>query len=158
LQLKSHLGVIVSEKWVRVFFLSSGVTLAITGGAKLLSAGGSAIILQRLDPVFGISFRTLFCVVGICEMIVAALCLFSKRIVLQAAIVAWMATSFGVYRLSLWWIGYQKPCQCLGSLTETLHISPTIADVTMKCILAYLIAGSYAALLWLWVRYRKELT
>ncbi|MGH7977270.1 MAG: hypothetical protein ACREC8_11490, partial [Limisphaerales bacterium] len=64
--------------------------------------------------------------------------------------IAWLATNFFIYRLGLIHIGYHKPCSCLGTLTDALHIPAQTADTAMKIILAYLLIGSYTALLWLW--------
>jgi hypothetical protein len=55
-----------------------------------------------------------------------------------------------VYRLGLWWMDWHRPCNCLGNLTDALHISPQAADNVMKVLLAYLLIGSYALLSWHW--------
>jgi hypothetical protein len=52
--------------------------------------------------------------------------------------------------MSLVWLGYHKPCHCLGNLTDALNISPAAADTSMEVLLAYLLLGSYAILIWLW--------
>jgi len=72
-------------------------------------------------------------------------------------IYAALATSFLVYRIGLVLVGYYRPCSCMGSLTEELHISPEIADMAMKIILAYLLIGSYGSLIWLWRKKRMAL-
>ena len=89
-------------------------------------------------------------VLGMAEIAIALLCFFGKSQKLALGLVAWLATNFVVYRLGLMWIGYHKPCSCLGNLTDALHISPNIADTAMKIILGYLLLGSYATLFWLW--------
>jgi hypothetical protein len=43
----------------------------------------------------------------------------------------------------------------MGSLTDTLHISPVVADNIMKVVLAYLLIGSYVTLFWLWRQHGK---
>jgi hypothetical protein len=73
---------------------------------------------------------------------------------MQTRLIGWLATSFVVYRLGLLWVGYHKPCGCLGSLTEALYLSPEAADASMKVVLAYLVVGSYATLIWQWRRVR----
>jgi hypothetical protein len=55
-----------------------------------------------------------------------------------------------IYRIGLDWVGYHKPCSCLGTLTDSLHIPPQTADGAMKMILGYLIVGSFSTLFWLW--------
>lgn len=144
------------NKWTKGFIYTAGAVLLITAAAKLVSAGGDARILQRPDPVFGISFRSLFFLVGTFEMAVAAFCFFGNRRGIQAALVAWLGTSFLLYRLGLWWVGYPAPCPCLGSLTGALHIPQGAADMVMKVLLVYLVAGSYASLLWLGLKARQE--
>ena len=133
----------------------AGMLLLLAAIAKIVSASSSAHIQQSLDPIFAIPFRAVFIIVGIVEMVVALICFFSKRVLLQAGLVAWISTNFAVYRFSLVLIGYHKPCSCLGDLTDALHIPSQIADTTMKIILAYLIFSSYAILFWLWQQKRK---
>jgi hypothetical protein len=142
--------------FVLFFVCSAGVLLTITGTAKLISAGGNAQLLQSPDPVLSISFRQVFRVVGVLELILAAVCFFGKRVWLQAGFVAWLATCFVTYHVGLLWVGYHKPCSCLGNLTDALHIPPQAADTAMKIILGYLLIGSYATLFWLWKEKKKQ--
>jgi hypothetical protein len=137
-------------RWSRRFVLSSGCIFLVTGLAKVGSALGKAGILRNADPVFGISFGHLMLSVGIWELAVAGVCLFTRRRNLSLGLTAWMATNFLAYRAGLWFLGWQRPCSCLGNLTDALHIPPHAADVTMKIILLYLLAGSYGNLICLW--------
>jgi hypothetical protein len=147
----------LNTKIIRAFLFSAGALLLITALAKLISASGGVHILKTSDPVLYLSFRHVFRVVGSIELVVALVCFFGKRPGLQTALVAWLATSFLLYRVGLLLVGYHKPCSCagLGNLTDALHISPQTADTAMKTILAYLLIGSYATLFWLW-RQRKK--
>src|SRR6267142_601234 len=137
------------------FFFSSSVLICITAIAKLISSYGTGRVLQMPDPIFGIAFSKVFWIVGSIELVVAALVVLSKKLFFRAGLIAVLATSFTIYRLGLLWIGYHKPCPCLGVLTDALHIPPDTADMAMKIILAYLLIGSYATLFWLW-RQRKK--
>ena len=139
------------------FITISGVCLALTGVAKVISAEGHAGILRNNDPIFMISFGQLFLMAGIFELFVAGICLFSNRVTLQAALIAWLSCSFIIYRLGLRWVNYRRPCPCLGNLTDALHIPPRTADVAMNIILAYLFVGSWAILLLLWLRGRRAM-
>jgi hypothetical protein len=143
----------MKNKWIIFFIRSAGILLIITAAAKLISTAGSARILQQSDPIVSISFRTLLLIVSTLELITAFICLFSKRIGLQASLVAWLATNFVLYRCALWETGYKKPCSCLGNLTDALHIATQTADTTMKIILCYLLLGSFATLFYV---YRKK--
>ena len=143
------------QKLARIFLFSAGVILTITGAAKVVSGFGSARVLQVPDPVFYISFQTLFWLVGVLEIVVASYCFFGKRILLKTGSVAWLASGFVLYRMALKWLDYQKPCSCLGSLTGALHIAPDKADLIMRIVLAYLFIGSYVILTWIWLHPEK---
>jgi len=146
-----------ANKYSSLFIFSSGVILIITAIGKLISVSGSVRILQEHDPILAIPFRDVFLIVGGLELVVAAVCLFGKRLGLQAGLIAFLATDFVIYRLGLLLIGYHRPCHCLGNLTDALHISPETANTAMKIILAYLLVGSYAALFWILRQKRKAL-
>jgi len=129
---------------------SAAAILAATGFAKVWSAFGPNKLLSLQDPITGLEFGHLLLAVGLLELAIAGVCLFGKAQKLSLALIAWLATNFVVYRLGLWWMGWHKPCSCLGNLTDALHLSPTAADNLMKVILAYLLLGSYGALLSNW--------
>src|SRR5262249_54776769 len=88
--------------------------------------------------------------VGIVEVGIALICFLKKRQLLSATLVAWLAAGLLVYRLGLFWMGWQLPCSCLGNLTDAIHIPPQVADYIMKGVLAYLIIGSYGILFHRW--------
>lgn len=142
----------MQPKLLRFFLLSAGLLLLLTAAAKLISACGSALVLQLPDPILGIRIRFVLCIVGTAELGLALVCIFGKRTDVGTGCVAWLATMFGVYRLGLLWIGYNKPCPCFGNVTDALHLSPEVVDVAMKIVLGYLLIGSYTALIWLWIR------
>jgi uncharacterized membrane protein len=140
---------------LRLYYVFAGVLICIAAIAKIISAFGKAPILHATDPIFAIPTLRVLQIVAILELIIASVCFFGKRLRLQAAGVAFLSSNFVVYRFGLLSLGYHKPCNCLGSLTESLHISERTADLAMKIILAYLLIGSYATLFWLW-RQRKR--
>ena len=128
----------------RYFVISSGVVLAVTGVAKLLTAAGGAPILRVVDPMFGVPFGYLLTLVGVAEITVAGLCFAPcPSVPRKAALVAGLASGFLVYRASLWFAGWQRPCSCLGQLTDVLGLTEKTADVLSAVLLAYLLAGSY---------------
>ena len=139
----------------RNFILSAGAILALTGAAKVWSTFGTAKLLAVADPIVGITFGHLMLVVGMAEIVIALVCFFSKSQKLALGLVAWLTTNLLVYRIGLWWVGYHKPCSCLGNLTDALHISPETADTAMKIILGYLLLGSYGTLFWVWNDQRR---
>jgi hypothetical protein len=124
----------------------------MTALAKFVSAAGSARILQLNDSVLNMPFRVVFYAVGSLELIVAIYCFLDHNVKFRTSLVAWLSTTFVVYRLGLTWVGSQKYCPCLGNLTDAIHLSPDRSDLLMKIILAYLFFGSYASLLCLWLQ------
>jgi hypothetical protein len=145
---------IINGGW-RWFLSSAGVALAVTALAKAFSAIGSARALDVADPLIGIPFRQLMLVVALVELLIAFFCFFTDRRRLSILGVAWISTNFLVYRLGLWFIGWHRPCGCMGNLTDILHLSPHAADNIMKGVLAYLLVGSYGILLWQWRAARR---
>lgn len=130
--------------------------MAVTGVAKVWTALGDVKLLAVADPIVGISFKHLILSVGVMEVAVALACLFSKRETLALGLIAWISTSFAVYRFGLWWVDWKSPCGCLGNLTDALNISPQAADNIMKLVLAYLFIGSYGMLAYEWRQKRRN--
>jgi len=141
---------VIELRLSRIAIRVSGCMLILTGVVKLLSAAGNSAIVKTLDPIFGVPFEKIFLFVGLVELIVGTVCLFGKNVTIQVFLLVWLSTCILIYRLSLYWIGWVKPCSCLGNLTGSLHISSKAADTIMKVILMYLLIGSYAMLFLLW--------
>ena len=140
----------------KAFIVSGWVILAITGIAKVWSGFGNSKLLAVADPILGIQFGHLMLAVGTAEIVIALVCFFSQRQTVALGLVAWLATNIVFYRVGLWWMDWHRPCSCLGNLTDSLHISPQLADNIMKVVLAYLLLGSYGSLFWMWPqRFRR---
>ena len=92
--------------------------------------------MDTADPLIGIPFRQLLLLVGLGELVLAFFCLFSDKRRFSLLAVAWISTNFLVYRAGLWFIGWHRPCGCMGSLTDMLHLSPHAVDNIMKGVLA----------------------
>jgi hypothetical protein len=140
----------------RMFIVSAGVILLITAIAKIISAHSDTRILQMPDPVFFVSFRHILWAAGMLELVVAVICLTGRFVRLQAGLVALLATTFLIYRLGLASVGWQRPCPCLGNLTDAIHVSPQVADNVMKGVLAYLLVGSCGILFHQWLTRKAE--
>ena len=129
------------------FLSAASAILGATGLAKLLSGFGNARVLALADPIIGLQFRYLLLGVGLAEVFIALGCFYKWRNQLGLQLIAWFSTNLLIYRMALWWIGWHRPCPCLGNLTDALHVSPALADNVMKLALAYLMIGSYALLI-----------
>jgi hypothetical protein len=141
------MGSMRSEKLVSWYLDSAGLILAFTALAKLASSGGAARALQTIDPIIGLPFAKVFMCAGLVELVVAHYVLKWTDIFSRAMLVAWISTCFLVYRIGLVWVGWHKPCGCMGTFTEALHLSPQAADTIMKWVLGYLLFGSYTCLI-----------
>jgi hypothetical protein len=131
----------------KVFRYSAAALLVVSAIGKLITTGSQAQILDLRDPLFLLPFRYLLWLVAGLELVVVFFCLNSKlRNTTQAAAVAWLSTNLLLYRIGLWLIDYQRPCSCMGTLAEGLHISSNSADTIMKAVLGYLLIGSFASL------------
>ncbi len=144
------------HRLVLYFIRSAGGFLLITGLAKIVSFFGRALVLEIRDPLIGLPLGSVILIVGLIELALACFCLSSKRLGVCAGMVAWLATNFIIYRLGLWFIGWQKPCACLGSLTDVLHISPGTADNIMKAVLTFLFVGAYSVICFNFVSCRRK--
>ena len=126
---------------------SAGSILLITGLAKLFSTFGNQEILDLIDPIFGISFRHLMIFAGVLELIISLVCFLLPNRNTSVQLIAWLATNFLIYRLGLWLVGWRRPCPCLGSFADALHVSAKMADLLTKTVLFYLLMNSYAIIL-----------
>jgi hypothetical protein len=138
---------------IRWFTLSVGAILTVTGSAKAWASVGNAKLLTLPDPVIGVEIGHLMLAIGVVEIAFGQFCFFSKRWGLIVVMIACLSTGFSVYRLGLFWMNIERPCPCLGNLSDALHIHAQTADNIMKVILTYLVIGSYGILFGL---YRQE--
>jgi hypothetical protein len=139
------------EKRIAGFFIASAaVILLVTGGAKIISALSGGRVLESFDPIFGVTLRELFWLVGAVEVAVAFVCLANVRANLKSGLLLWITSLFVMYRAGLFWVGDPEFCGCLGTLTGSLRISPAAAASSMKIALAYLFIGSLITSFWAW--------
>ena len=133
--------------WPEWFVVFSGGILALDGSAKLLAILDKSQQLYFSEPIAGIEFRHLFIVLGIAEVLVACLCLFTKKRNLTLVLMAWLAANFLVYRIGLWTMGWPHPYVFLASVMKILDTSPIIADRIISLFAVILFGGS-TTLLW----------
>lgn len=135
---------------MQLFVWSAGGIFALVGISKIWSVVTGGKLLSTTDPIVGIKIAQLLVVVAVLEIATALICFSIKPGTTVLGLIAWLSSSFLVYRIGLWWVEWQRPCGCLGNLTDALHISPQVADNIMKVVLAYLLIGSYGLLFWQW--------
>jgi hypothetical protein len=147
---QSGLERVERQRW---FLLSAGGILLFGGITKLLEISGNAQQLGISDPIVLIPFRQLLLYIGIVEVIVACLCLFTNKRTLSLVLITWLVTIYGIYRVALWTMVWYHPYPLLANLMETLNISPFMADGVATASSAFLFIGSVRML---WVENRKK--
>ncbi|MFO1477278.1 MAG: hypothetical protein U1F98_11565 [Verrucomicrobiota bacterium] len=130
------------KRSIRLFVIVSGVILFVTGIAKLIAAGGPAMVIGFHDPILKISYRAELITAGTLELIIAFLCLAGgRRVGLQLWTIAWLSANFAIYRFGRWWLGIHH-CLCFGTIPEALGLSPEAADRILCSIIGFLLIGS----------------
>lgn len=135
------------EKLSRWFIVSASCIFLITGLAKLGSLFGTNPEFSKADPVIGIPLRYPMLLAGILECAVSVASLrFKSDFKVGLSLIAWLASTFAVYRLALLSVQIGMPCNCAGKLPSLLHIPPIFADWTIMLLLVYMLLGSYVLL------------
>jgi len=140
-------------KFVRVFLVTSGVILAITGVVKIVSATGQARSLGMRDPFLFFTYRQIFFALGVIEMALAGYLIFGKNVKLRLAALAWLMTNFVAYRLAMWWGNFPKTCACLGNAVDWFPWLMKNQEIVMRCLLMFMLTGAYG---FLWQECRRE--
>ena len=144
-----------SKPVFRAFIYSAGGILLAAALMRFLIAAGTAQALTLPEPMLGIPLRYAVLIVGGLELTVALICLFGKQVGLQIGWLAWLATDFVVYRIGLFMLHCHPQATCIGSLTDPLHLSRGTTGLIIGFLPFYLLLGSYAALIWLWLEGRR---
>jgi hypothetical protein len=128
--------------------------LILTAAAKFVSSAGSAPILDHDAPLFMLPYRYVFFGVGLIEVIVAGICVFTKNMRVQCGLLGWLATQFVAYRIGSRWLGVHY-CGCLGTVTDALPIGEEATNALLAVFLCYLLIGSYTSCLLLYLQGRR---
>ncbi len=129
------------------FVRSAQCVLLITGFAKMYSSFGTEDILHVHDPVFPMTNATLMRATGLAEILGAFLIFFLPTLWLRYLVILWYSFGFLSYRIAAWLADSEKPCPCLGTLTDKWPISPKSVDLLLAGILLYFLLGSLTCLL-----------
>jgi predicted RNA-binding Zn-ribbon protein involved in translation (DUF1610 family) len=142
-------------KGIKLFNYSAGAILLAASLERFLITADSAPVLALPEPVLGIPLRYAVLLVGAFELVVAMICLFGRQIGLQLGWLAWLATNYAVYRIGLLTMGIHQQGTCIGSLNDPLHLARGTVEILVGFLPLYLLAGSYAAVIWLWLEGRR---
>ena len=147
----AHRRADLAERGFRLAFawfpLSAGAILMLAGTNTVLDALGRAQAYDLQDPLSGMPWRNLLLGVGLTELFIAWLALFTSRRLLALGFVAWFSCTFIMYRIGLWSMGWHHPWVFFGSLASIWGVSPLLADGIMGVTTVYLFAGSVVLLM-----------
>jgi hypothetical protein len=128
------------------FLLLAGGFLIFNGVAELLVVLKNSELLQMSEPLSGISTRWIMLLLGIIELFVTILCLFTPKRILSLWLLLWLALNLIVYRVGLLSMGWHYSYSYLGQVMNSLNLSPLRADILMAVALIFLLTGSIAML------------
>ena len=141
--------------WIKPFIRSTGAILLGAAVTRFLIAASNAQVLTLPEPMLGIPLRYAVLAIGGLEMTVAMICLFGKRPDLQLAWLAWLAADYAVYWIGLFATNCRPQASCIGTLTDPLLLSRGAPGLVTPFLSAYLLLGSYAAVVWRWLEGRR---
>jgi hypothetical protein len=142
---------------MKFFTASAGsMLLAIATSLFLINLTSPSDLVMPHDPIFFLSVRHLFWIIGSIALVTALVCLFDGQPVRQMVLLAWLATNFAIYEFGAYWQGCRGLTGYLGGFSQVFGISPRIANAIAIAVLAYMLIVSYASLLWLWRNKRME--
>jgi len=127
---------------------AAGLLLAMASALFLINLTAPVHLVQPHDPIFGMSLRSLFWIIGGMALWIAFFCLFSDRPVWSLLWIAWLAANFLVCRIALYWTGCRTLAGFLGSYPYAFGISANAANALASLIFAYLLIGSLLSLAW----------
>ncbi len=130
----------------RLFTWSAIGILIVTGIAKLVSAFGSVELLKSVDPILGLSNRTLLLLVGTGELIVAALIARLRGPRVKLGLLAWLSLQFVVYHAAMQRVDGFHTCPCLGYIYNWTGITNEAVNTITQALAWYLLIG--AAYFW----------
>ncbi len=130
-----------------MFIRSVWVLLLITAAAKLFSAGGTALVLGRPDPLLLLSARHTLILAALTEVAVLSYLVWGEKRQTQYLLICWLSALFVTYRVFVHFIAPGGVCQCLGTVAQRLPLKPEIVDLILRILVGYMFIGSICLLL-----------
>lgn len=117
-------------------------TLALTAAAKAWSLFQGQPFLNRPDPVFGVTHRSLLIAATLAELLAAAIALRpSSPPLLRGTALTWIGCALAGYRTLLWAVDAPAACPCLGGVTAAWPWLAHHQDAVLLPLLALLLLG-----------------
>jgi hypothetical protein len=146
----------MESKIIRFFNYSTGALLLAVAAALFISSRVGANLILPHDPIFQISIRHLFWIVGGVCLVMAVVALWGEPTFMRAMVIAWLVTNLAVYRLGCLWYGAHSLSGYLGSFAAAFGVSAAAAGTLAEATLGWLVLGSYFILIGLWWLQRQN--
>jgi hypothetical protein len=131
------------EQWKKCFLFSVGGILLFAALEKLATFPWSpapfVTVFNLNDPILGISFAHSTVAAILSELILASLCLFSKRSTVTLILVVWLTLNFFVYQIGLWIIGWHHPLPSSLYLIKSFGFPPVVSDLLRFMVASYIL-------------------
>lgn len=125
----------------RVFLVLCGIILLLSSIAKIISAFGSARILDTFNWVFhSFSERQVLFFTGTIELLIVAVLVFSKNVNIKLFVLFWLASQFLLYHYGI--TGAPASCPCLGRAAEWLHVQQQVLEKISMAFALFIFLGS----------------
>jgi hypothetical protein len=126
------------DKSQQAFLYSAAFITLLTGCAKIRGAFQHLPVLFAVDPILGVSYRKIMLYIGVVELVIFSIIIFSGNNHLKLYLVSWLGSCFLTYRV-FYKIGHvREPCPCLGTLTEWMHITRGEANLLLNIVSIWL--------------------
>jgi hypothetical protein len=126
----------------RPFLLSAAFILFITALAKVLTLSSTSAALTSNNPVFPfITQRTALAAAAAAELMIAVGIVVNWPLRQQLLALISLTTTFGVYRLALYFLAANVNCECLGTQLP-LGLGPTAQNRLTLFLLLYMLFGA----------------
>lgn len=134
--------------------MSAGLILVAMATLHLFGNRGENI-LQPVDPLLGISSRSVFFGLAVLELAAAFVCLFARQLKIQMLCVLWLSSNLLLYRLALLYYGVKTLKAYYETTAFNFGISVNALNILMATGVGYLWFGSLLLHLSLRVESRK---
>ncbi|HEV2695798.1 MAG TPA: hypothetical protein VG347_23115 [Verrucomicrobiae bacterium] len=131
------------SNFISIFVNSAGMILLAAASVLFFSNWANAWLVSPQDPLFLISMRVMFWILGGMALGIALACLFQKPGAMQMILILWFAMSLIAYRLCLsgvhafgGFIGF------FNHAADTFGVSVNSANIVLYMMIGYLLLGS----------------
>jgi hypothetical protein len=132
----------------RFVFKFAAIVLAITSFSKVVAVVAESRALAAPSPLFNLlSNRQHLATAAFMEFGVVFVLLAERTRLQKSAALAWLTTTFIVYRFALVWLGFIGSCSCAGAIEWLFPLKEKQVDMVMMFILVVLWVGSVTTLI-----------